>query len=77
MKKIIIPLKSLTEKLCEMERGNVRLVELQLIPEQEDCGNQYPAFLHLEGILENGACRDYEGIDEIAGPECARVHKSA
>lgn len=77
MQKITVSIKSLKEKLLEMEEDNLDLVELHIVPEQADDGSLYPAFLHLDGIYKTGEYKDYEEIDEFPVADYIRVHKSA
>ena len=77
MQKIMVNMKSLKAKLLEMEKDNMELVELHIVPEQIEEGNFYPAFLHLDGIYHTGEYQDYESIDEFAIADYLRVHKSA
>lgn len=77
MQKIMVNMQSLKEKLLEMEDDNVSLVELYLVPGQTENGSTYPAFLHLDGIFQNGEYKDYESIDEFSAAENLKLHKSA
>ncbi len=77
MQKITVSIKSLKEKLLEMEKSNLDLVELHIVPQQQDSGDVYPAFLHLDGIYKNGEYEDYEGIDESSVSDDENIHKSA
>ena len=77
MQTIIISIKSLQEKLVEIEKDGMNLVELCIVPSQADDGNTYPAFLHFEGISENGSYQDYEAIDEFSIADHLLKHKSA
>lgn len=77
MQKITVSMKSLMEKLLKMEDDSMDLVELYIVPEQMEDGNQYPTFLHLDGIYRTGEYKDYEGIDEFSIADYLKVHKSA
>ncbi len=77
MKRITISVKSLKEKLLEMERDDLNLVELHIVSSQTEEGTLYPSFLHVAGISQDGEYSDYESIDETSMEEYLTVHKSA
>lgn len=75
--RIKLNLRSLLDKLLEMDKDKVSYVELHLVPGQIDEGIQNPAFLHFDGITKRGEYRDYESIDEVSLSEYLKIHKSA
>lgn len=77
MNKITVSLKSLKEKLLQMENDNISMAELYIVPGQTEDGAIYPAFLHIDGVFQNGECKDYESIDESLIAEYSGIHKSA
>ena len=77
MQRITINIKSLQEKLLQMEKDKMELVELYIVPNQTDGENTYPTFLHFGGVPKGGSYTDYEGIDEIAVDDCLLMHESA
>ncbi len=77
MQSIRMNLKTLLDKLLEMDRNKSEYVELRLVPSQIDDGRRQPAFLHLDGISKNGTHYDYESIDELSIEEYLTIHKSA
>ncbi|WP_326974604.1 hypothetical protein [Caproicibacter sp. BJN0012] len=62
--KIIVDRKMLKERLSRVKDG--QLIELAIIPSQNDCGDCMPAFLHFAAIHSNGTYEDLESIDESA-----------
>lgn len=77
MQKIIVSMKTLKEKLLEIEEDGMDLVEIRFIPGQIDKGSISPSFIHFEGISQKGVYKDYEGIDEFLIADCLLLHKSA
>jgi hypothetical protein len=77
MRKITVNIKSLQEKLLQIEKDGMGLVELYIVPSQTEGENTYPTFLHFEGVSESGSYTDYEGIDEFSVADCLLMHKSA
>ncbi len=63
MQKITVNFKSLKEKLLEVERDKMDLVNLRIVGGAIENGRAYPTFLHFEGISRDGAYKDYESID--------------
>ena len=61
MVKIIVDKEMLREKLSQVKDGD--LIELAVIPSQNDRGDYVPAFLHLAAI-HKGIYEDLESIDE-------------
>lgn len=59
-------LKTLKEKLEELEEDNMDLVKLRIVGGIIDNGNIFPAFLHFDGLSHAGAYKDYESIDEAS-----------
>nr|WP_319488457.1 hypothetical protein [uncultured Caproiciproducens sp.] len=64
MQSISVNLKTLKEKLMEIEKDEMGLIELHIVASQVDDKLNHPAFLHLEGISETGEYKDYESLDE-------------
>lgn len=77
MKKITLSLNLLQEKLAQMKKNDIALVELNFVPAQMEENTLFPAFLHLGGITKCGQYRDYESIDEFSEEDCESTHKSA
>ncbi|MCY1714005.1 hypothetical protein [Caproiciproducens galactitolivorans] len=65
MQKINIDTNSLMEKVREIQKDGMGLVELCIIADQIDGKYNNPAFLHFEGVSEKGEYKDYESIDEF------------
>lgn len=66
MEKIVISIKTLQTVLENMENDHMDLIELSIVPRQKDNRITYPAFLHMDGVSNRGALKDYEGIDEFS-----------
>ncbi|MBW7573296.1 hypothetical protein [Caproiciproducens faecalis] len=64
MQSISVNLKLLKEKIMEIEKDGMGLIELHIVASQIDDKFMHPAFLHLEGVSETGEYKDYESIDE-------------
>ncbi|MDF1494185.1 hypothetical protein [Caproiciproducens sp. CPB-2] len=64
MQRISVNLKLLKEKIMEIEKDGMGLIELHIVASQIDDKLIHPSFLHLEGISETGEYKDYESIDE-------------
>lgn len=65
MQKINIDTNSLMEKVREIQKDGMGLVELCIVADQIDGKYSNPAFLHFEGVSEKGEYKDYESIDEF------------
>ena len=61
MTKIIVDKKELETRLAQA--GNEDLIELRIVPLQDDGGNVSPAFLHLAAIHNSHEYDDLEGVD--------------
>ncbi|MBE6830190.1 hypothetical protein [Clostridium sp. KNHs216] len=64
MQRISVNLKLLKEKIMEIEKDGMGLIELHIVASQIDDKLIHPTFLHLEGISDTGEYKDYESIDE-------------
>lgn len=64
MQRISVDLKLLKEKITEIEKDGMGLIEFHIVASQVDDKLTHPAFLHLEGISETGEYKDYESLDE-------------
>lgn len=73
MTKIIISKSLLVQKLSEAGEGD--LIELRIVPAENDCGNHTPAFLHIAVIHNRSDYVDLESIDEYLSD--MRVTKTA
>lgn len=62
MVKIIVDKQILNQKIADVKDGD--LIELAIVPSQNDDGNHVPAFLHLAAIHTRGIYEDLENIDE-------------
>ncbi|QEY34505.1 hypothetical protein FL966_05270 [Caproiciproducens galactitolivorans] len=65
MQKIHINANSLLERVREIQKDGMGLIELCIIAEQTDGKYTNPAFLHFTGISTKGEYKDYESIDEL------------
>lgn len=59
--KILVDKIELEKKLAQ---ANGKLIELRIVPAQEDSDSYNPAFLHIGAIHNNGFYEDLESIDE-------------
>ncbi len=64
MKRITVSLNLLQEKIAEIEKDGMDLVELRIVKGEVDKNTISASFLHFEGISKCGAYKDYESIDE-------------
>lgn len=62
MTKIIVHKNLLAKKLSLAKEGD--LIELRIVPSENDCGNYSPAFLHIAAIHNQSDYEDLESIDE-------------
>ena len=60
--RIIVDKKSLEQRLSRARKGD--LIELRIVPPEDDCGNASPAFLHIAAIHNKNDYEDLESIDE-------------
>lgn len=65
MQKILVSLDSVKRKLSEIEKDNMEYIEFNIVPRQVDNKYIHPAFLHFDGLSENGFRKDYESIDAL------------
>lgn len=73
MTKIIVRKGLLDQKLSQAEETD--LIELRIVPAENDSGNYAPAFLHIAVIHNRSDYRDLESIDEYLSD--MRVTKTA
>lgn len=73
MTKIIISKALLVQRLSQTGEGD--LIELRIVPAENDCGNYTPAFLHIAAIHNKSDYEDLESIDEYLSD--MRVTKTA
>lgn len=66
MNKINVSVKAMRDKLSEIERDGMEMVQLYIIGGSVDGGYLYPAFLHFEAASTGGVRKDYEGVDELS-----------
>ena len=63
MKRIVISVQDLLNRVLELSGDNIQYVELSIIDETIDQGIRNPGFIHFEGYSNTGAAKDYESID--------------
>lgn len=62
MATIIVDKTSFSSIISQVKDGD--LIELTIVPYQNDCGHYSPAFLHLASIHNRDAYEDLESVDE-------------
>ena len=62
METIIVDKALLDDKLSQAKDGD--LIELTIVPSQNDCGHYSPSFLHLASIHNRNTYEDLESIDD-------------
>lgn len=62
MRRIIVNKDLLDQKLSQARDGD--LIELSIVPPENDCGDYSPAFLHIAAIHDKCDYEDLESIDE-------------
>ncbi|MGB3367863.1 MAG: hypothetical protein WBA54_10260 [Acidaminobacteraceae bacterium] len=62
---IAISVSELKEMVAELEKENIKVVELSFLKEQDIEGEIVPASLDFNGIDENGRGVDFGEIEEI------------
>ncbi len=62
---IAISVSELKEMLLELEKENIKVVEVSFLKEQEVEGEIVPASLDFNGIDENGNGMDFGEIEEV------------
>lgn len=64
MERIFVDKDSLMKKIANIcGKGKM---ELSIIPQQDDCGNVNPAFLHIGFLHDDGTYEDLESIDALS-----------
>lgn len=62
---IAVSVSELKEMVLELEKENIKIVEISFLKEQEVEGEIVPASLDFNGIAANGSGMDFGEIEEV------------